>query len=70
MKSKPTKRTVKAWAILLMLVMITGCSKPPMTNDEIIAETQKCLKAGMIAQPLSRTLNPAEIVKIQCEAKP
>jgi hypothetical protein len=38
---------VRATAVLL-LALLAGCA-PAMTNDQVIAEVQKCEKAGMRA---------------------
>lgn len=59
-------RFLMAWGAMMALV---GCDEQkPMTNDQIIAETTKCQKAGMKAQPLmSEGTGP--IFVIQCLPK-
>lgn len=53
--------------ILLVLTSLAGCTATKSHNEEIIAETQRCEKAGMSAEAL-RDLDGA-IVRVQCAPK-
>jgi len=62
------KRTI----IIMLSVFLSACHDdyPPLTNDQIISETKKCVDAGMKAAAMSRGGHPdREIRKIQCEPK-
>lgn len=53
---------------LLTGLLLTGCGQrmTAMTNEQIIAETAKCKKAGMKAQALVYALQPEVTIAIQC----
>ena len=38
--------------MMILFMLVSGCAFKAMTNDEIIAEIQKCEKAGMRAEYL------------------
>ena len=54
--------------ILAACVLLAACERP-ITNDQIIAETKKCEKAAMIAEPIYDGANGAAIIRIQFEPK-
>jgi hypothetical protein len=52
---------MKRW--LLLLLLLPGCKG--MTNDEIIAEVQKCEKAGLKAEVIKYGIN-FRTERVQC----
>lgn len=54
----------KILAILILLALVAGCRA---SNDEIIAETQKCERAGMQAVFVSNALG--SIGMIECRPR-
>lgn len=69
--SKPESKTT--FALLIVLLVLCGCKEeyPPMTNDQIIAETKKCEDAGFVAVTLGRPFTDGgdTIRRIQCQRK-
>jgi uncharacterized protein YcfL len=57
----------KLLLIIGAMVVMTGCYPDPraMTNDQVIAETKKCLEAGMRADLQTKRLNDDR--RIVCE---
>ena len=51
--------------ILSCCFLIAGCAEP-MSNDEIIAETNKCEEAGLRAWAHKRILYPFQTIQIEC----
>lgn len=51
--------------VVVTLITLAGCT-PAMTNDEIIAEVEKCRAAGMDAE-LLRSLSSRDMVqRVEC----
>lgn len=49
--------------LLLLLLLLPGCKG--MTNDEVIAEVQKCERAGLKAEIIQNGIN-FQTVRVQC----
>jgi hypothetical protein len=59
--------------VLFSFLVLCGCSRESMTNDEIIEETKKCENSGLNASPVlvpvEFMLISNETVKIECRPK-
>lgn len=59
--------------VLFSFLVLCGCSRESMTNDEIIAETKKCENSGLnafpVLVPVEFMLISNETVKIECRPK-
>jgi len=51
--------------VLSVVTVLSGCSQKTMTNDEIIAEKNKCLAANMDYEMVMNVLT-YEIVGVHC----
>jgi hypothetical protein len=54
-----------AFSILLVVVLLIGCSQKRTGNQELIEEFNRCVVAGMDPQQITSSLT-GEIVGIQC----
>jgi uncharacterized lipoprotein YajG len=54
---------MKKLSVLLGLLMLAGCSEP-MKSEQIIAEYEKCQKAGLRAKPFYNT--GLQTINVQC----
>lgn len=52
--------------LILPLTSLVACAPNVMTNEEIIAERDKCVKAGMDYEVLSGGLGTPEVYKVNC----
>lgn len=54
--------------VLLLALLLCGCSVSGMTNDQIITESNKCSSAGFDISVM-RYLGNGEIIAIECLPK-
>ena len=51
---------------IILIALLCGCEKP-MTNDEIIAETCRCKKAGMGVKIFHNKMSNGRVYRVECD---